>query len=365
MAEDKLFTPLTAGGIEMKNRIVMAPLTRNRARHEDDAPHALNAEYYAQRASGGLIISEATQISPEGKGYAFTPGIYSDAQREGWANVVTAVHEAGGKIVAQLWHVGRVSHTSLQPAGAKPVSASASSAGVQTFDGEKMVDTSEARALETSEIPRLVADFRHAAQVALQAGFDGVEVHAANGYLIEQFLRETSNKRDDDYGGPVENRARLLFEVLDAVVDVWGADRVGIRLSPFSPANGMELGDAQATYSYVVQRLNGYSLAYLHAIEGATGGSRDLPEGMSLAALRTEFDGVWIGNNSYDRALAIEAVENGDVDAVAFGRAYIANPDLAERLEQDAPLNEPNPETFYGGGAEGYTDYPFLKDSAA
>ncbi|SFP10721.1 alkene reductase [Tranquillimonas alkanivorans] len=367
MADPKLFTPLKAGDIEMKNRVVMAPLTRNRARHADDAPHALNAEYYAQRAGAGLIISEATQISAEGKGYAFTPGVYSDAQIAGWRDVTDAVHAKGGKIVAQIWHVGRISHTSLQPDGQPPVAPSAGRAeGVKTFDGQDFVDVSEPRALGTDEIARVIDDYRHAAEAAKKAGFDGVEVHAANGYLLDQFLRETSNHRDDAYGGSVENRARLVFEVLDAVTEVWGGGgRVGIRISPFSPANGQELGDAQATFEYLVKGLKPYGLSFLHVIEGATGGPRDLPEGASLEPLRAAFDGVWIGNNGYDRDLAVERVENGAVDAVAFGRAYIANPDLAERLERDAPLNEPDPSTFYGGGAEGYTDYPRLEDSQA
>ena len=366
MSEAKLFTPLTAGAIEMKNRVVMAPLTRNRARHEDDAPHDLNVEYYRQRAGAGLIVTEASQISPEGKGYAFTPGMFSDAQVEGWKKITDAVHEKGGKIVVQLWHVGRISHTSLQPEGQAPVSAgSARAEGVQTFDGQQMVDVSTPRALGTDEIARVIEDYRASARAAQRAGFDGVEVHGANGYLIDQFLRETVNDRTDAYGGSVNNRARLLFEVLDAVTEIWGADRTGLRLSPFSPANGLDIGDAQATFEHVVAGLNRYGLSYLHVVEGATGGPRDLPAGCSLDALRNAFDGVWIGNNGYDRDLAIDRVDSGAVDAVAFGRAYIANPDLAERLAADAPLNEPNPSTFYGGGVEGYTDYPALGNSRA
>ncbi|MBN9670128.1 alkene reductase [Roseibium aggregatum] len=365
MSDAKLFTPAQAGAIELKNRVVMAPLTRNRARPEDDVPVELNVEYYEQRATAGLIITEASQISPQGKGYAWTPGIYSDAQVEGWKNVTDAIHAKGGKVVIQLWHVGRISHPVLQPGAADPVAPSAIAAASKTFDGEQFIDTPMPRALERNEIPGIVEDYRKAAENAKKAGFDGVEVHAANGYLIDQFLRDGSNTRQDEYGGPIENRARFLKEVMDAVVGVWGGDRVGIRLSPFSNANDIADSDPQATFSHAIKLLNGYGLAYLHLVEGQTGGARDIPEGGDLAALYALFDGTTMGNNGYSRESAIEAVESGAVDLVAFGRPFIANPDLVERLKRNAPLNEPDRDTFYGGGAKGYTDYPTLEQASA
>ena len=359
---DILFTPFIAGKLALKNRIVMAPLTRNRARHEDDAPYDIHVKYYSQRAGAGLIISEATQISPEGKGYAFTPGIYSPAQLEGWTRVTEAVHAKGGKMVLQLWHVGRVSHTSLQEGGKQPVGPSPIAAGVQTFDGEKMVDTSEPRALELSEIPRLLEEFRLAAQHAKDAGFDGVELHAANGYLLDQFLKDGPNQRLDEYGGTLENRSRLTFEVLDKILEVWDSGHVGIRLSPFSGANGATDSDPAALARHVATRLAKYNLAYMHMIEGQTGGPREWPEDVDLDALKRASGAAYMANNGYDRDLAIRNVTDGHVDLVAFGVPYLANPDLAERLEQNAPLNDPDPDTFYGGGEEGYTDYSFLEE---
>lgn len=364
MSDTKLFRPAKAGAIDLKNRVVMAPLTRNRARAHDDAPFEMHAEYYGQRAGAGLIITEASQISPQGKGYAWTPGIYSDAQVDGWKKVVDAVHAKGGKIVVQLWHVGRISHPVLQPGGGDPVAPSAIAARSKTFDGTQFVDTPAPRALSAHEIPGIVADYRKAAENAREAGFDGVEVHAANGYLIDQFLRDGSNRRDDRYGGSIENRTRFLKEVMDAVVGVWGADRVGVRLSPFSNANDIEDSNPQETFSHVVRLLNSYGLAYLHLVEGQTGGPRDLPEGADLAALYALFDGVKMGNNGYDRASAIDAVATGAIDLVAFGRPFISNPDLVERLERDAPLNALDPDTLYGGNEKGYTDYPTLAESA-
>jgi N-ethylmaleimide reductase len=364
VSNEKLFTPTKAGAIELRNRVVMAPLTRNRARPEDDAPTELIAKYYEQRADAGLIVSEASQVSPQGKGYAWTPGIYSGAQIAGWKKVTDAVHAKGGKIVIQLWHVGRISHPVLQPGGADPVAPSAIAAKSKTFDGEQFVDTPIPRALEIGEIPGIVQDYRKAAENAKEAGFDGIEVHAANGYLIDQFLRDGANKRDDAYGGPVENRARFLKEVMDAVVGVWGGDWVGVRLSPFSSANDIADSDPQATFSHAIKLLNGYGLAYLHLVEGQTGGPRDIPEGGDLSALYGLFDGARMGNNGYDRALALEAVEDGMLDLVAFGRPFIANPDLVERLKKNAPLNELDRETLYGGDASGYTDYPFLSETS-
>ncbi len=365
MSDETLFTPVAIGDVELKNRVFMAPLTRNRARAEDDAPYEIHADYYAQRAGAGLIITEATQITPEGKGYAWTPGIYSDAQIAGWRAVTEAVHAKGGKIALQLWHVGRISHTSLQPGGQKPVAPSAIKAEAQTFDGEQMVDVSEPRALETEEVKRLVNDFRVAARNAKEAGFDMVEVHAANGYLIDQFLRDGANRRDDEYGGSIENRVRLLREVLAAVTGEFGAGRTGVRFSPFSEMNGLKDSDPMALFAEAVKAANDYGLAYIHVVEGQTGGPRELAEGHSTAPLREAFDGAYIANNGYDRALAIEAVGEGRADAIAFGVPFIANPDLPHRLELNAPLNKADSSTFYGGGREGYTDYPFLDESKA
>ncbi len=364
MSEEKLFAPAKAGAIELKNRIVMAPLTRNRARAEDDAPFEIHAEYYGQRAGAGLIITEASQISPQGKGYAWTPGIYSQAQIDGWKKVTDAVHARGGKIVIQLWHVGRISHPVLQPNGADPVAPSAIAARSKTFDGTQFVDTPLPRALEVHEIPGIVEDYRKAAENALKAGFDGVEVHAANGYLIDQFLRDGSNVRDDSYGGSLENRTRFLREVMDAVVGVWGGDRVGVRLSPFSNANDVADSNPQEIFSHAIRLLNAYGLAYLHLVEGQTGGPRDIPEGGDLAALYALFDGARMGNNGYDRGSAIDAVHSDEIDLVAFGRPFISNPDLVDRLAKDAPLNALDPDTLYGGNEKGYTDYPTLAESS-
>jgi N-ethylmaleimide reductase len=365
MMTAKLFSPVTIGALELANRVVMAPLTRNRADNDSGEVLDMHVDYYRQRASAGLIITEASQISAEGKGYIQTPGIHTEAQAAAWKKVTDAVHAEGGKIVIQLWHVGRISHVSIQPDGQAPVAPSAIPAGVKTFTQNGFEDTSEPRALELDEMPRIVADFVNAAEMAKKAGFDGVEVHGANGYLLDQFLKTGSNKRDDAYGGSVENRARLLMEVLDGVTGVWGPGRVGLRLSPFSPANGIEDADPQATFDYVVKELNRFDLAYLHMVEGATGGSRELEEGESIAKLRSLFDGPYMANNGYDRELAIRNVAEGRADLVAFGRPFISNPDLVERLERGAPLNDGDQDTFYGGGREGYTDYPTLQGREA
>lgn len=359
-----LFEPVTLGPYTLANRLAMAPLTRSRA-VAGDVPNPLAVEYYRQRAAAGLIISEATQISPQGKGYAWTPGIHSQAQIQGWRRVTDAVHDKGGHIFLQLWHVGRISHPALHTNGALPVAPSAVAPKGQAFTEAGFQPFVTPRALETAELPGIVADYRRAAQNALAAGFDGVEVHAANGYLLEQFLRDAINHRTDAYGGSVANRARLLLEATAAVVDVWGGDRVGIRLSPVSPAN--DLGpdsDPETTYSYVVEELNKLGLVYLHVVEGATGGPREVQGGFDLQVLRRLFKGRYIANNGYDRALAIEARRRNLADLIAFGKPFIANPDLVERLRRNLPLNEPNRATFYGGGAEGYTDYPTLTAAA-
>jgi N-ethylmaleimide reductase len=362
-----LFEPVTAGGLSLANRIVMAPLTRNRA--PGAVPTPLMATYYRQRASAGLLITEATAISHQGQGYADVPGLYAPEQIEGWKAVTAAVHEAGGRIVTQLWHVGRVSHTELQPGGGAPVAPSAIRAHTKTVlivDGKPtFVETSEPRALALDELPGIVADYRRAALAAIEAGFDGVEIHAANGYLIDQFLKTGSNHRRDAYGGSIENRARLLLEVVQAVTEAVGGGRTGIRLSPVTPANDVVDADPQPLFDHVVRQLAPMGLAYLHFIEGATGGPRELPERpFDYAALRAAYrqaggQGAWMVNNGYDLPLARQALQDG-ADLVAFGKPFIANPDLVERLRQGGPFNEPDRSTFYGGGEHGYTDYPTL-----
>ncbi len=355
-----LFSPVKIGAIECANRVFMAPLTRCRALPGSDAPHALNTTYYTQRAHAGLIISEATQILPQGKGYVGTPGIYSDEQEAGWRQITDAVHKAGGKMVAQLWHVGAISHPDLQPGGALPVSASAINPGgvVHTQNGKQERVTP--RALELHEIAAIVAAYRHSAALAKRAGFDGVEIHSANGYLLEQFIRDSSNKRTDAYGGSIANRIRFTLEAVDAAIEVWGKDRVGIRLSPVSPANGCGPdSNPQATYGALVEALEARKIAYLHFIEGHTGGERKL-DGFDFAWARRTFSGSYIANNKYTRQMGIDAVASGAADAIAYGVPFISNPDLPQRLQQDAPLNPANPKTFYGPDAVGYTDYPAL-----
>ena len=352
-----LFAPFKLGDLELPNRIVMAPLTRNRAAHGTDAPHDLNALYYRQRASAGLLISEASQISQQGQGYIWTPGSYSAAQIAGWRKVTDSVHEVGGRIFVQLWHVGRVSHVALQPAGAAPVAPSAIRAKTKTVLEGGFTEVSEPRALETDEIAGIVADYASAAESARQAGFDGVEIHAANGYLIDQFLRDGTNKRNDAYGGAIENRTRFALEVADAIVKVWGKSRVGVRIAPVSPANDIQDSNPSALFGHLVEKFDQRGLAYIHVVEGATGGARD-NHPFDFVALRKSFHGAYIANNGYDRKLAIETLERGDADLIAFGRPFIANPDLVERLRVDAPLGQIDKATLYGGGEKGYTDYP-------
>ncbi|APW48069.1 alkene reductase [Rhodoferax antarcticus] len=363
-----LFNSVQAGDLNLANRIVMAPLTRNRA--PDATPTALMGEYYAQRASAGLIISEATAICQQGQGYADVPGLYAEEQVEAWKPVTRAVHAAGGKIVCQLWHVGRISHTSLQPGNAQPVAPSALRAEAKTVlikDGvPNFVVTSEPRALQAYELPDIVHNYAAAARNAVHtADFDGVEIHAANGHLIDQFLKSGSNQRRDDFGGSIENRARFLLEVVRAVTDAVGAGRVGIRLSPVTPANDAFDPDPQPLFDYVVRELAALKLAYVHIIEGATGGPRELVDrpfdytGLRRAYRAAGGKGAWMVNNGLDKAMAEQAVKEG-ADLVAFGRAFIANPDLVERLCSGSALNEGDRSTYYGGGAKGYTDYPVL-----
>jgi len=363
-----LFDPLRIGDIELATRLVMAPLTRNRA-GAGQVPTPLMAEYYAQRANpatgAGLLITEATPISATAHGYQDTPGIHTPEQVAGWKAVTRAVHERGGRIVVQLWHVGRISHVSLQPGGQAPVSSTARRANTKTYVGGAFEPVSEPRALRSDEIPGIVEDYRRAALNAMEAGFDGVEVHGANGYLIEQFLRDSVNDRSDAYGGPIENRVRLLLEVMRAVTGAIGGGRTGLRLSPVTPANdAAQDSHPQALFEHAVRALAPLKLAYIHVVEGATGGPRDIVP-FDYAALRRLFDGAWMVNNGYNRAMALDAVASGRADLVAFGKAFIANPDLGRRLREDRPLNEPDRITFYGGGAAGYTDYPMLDATPA
>ncbi|SAI59183.1 N-ethylmaleimide reductase [Bordetella ansorpii] len=366
-----LFEPTTAGDLKLANRIVMAPLTRNRSPRA--VPKPITATYYEQRATAGLLITEATAISHQGQGYADVPGLYSDEQLAGWKRVTDAVHKAGGKIVVQMWHVGRISHTTLQPNGGAPVAPSAIRANAKTYiinaDGTgAMVDVSEPRALDIDELPGIVEDYRRAARAAIDAGFDGVELHSANGYLLDQFLRSGSNTRTDAYGGSIENRARLMVEVMDAITAEIGARRVGIRISPVTPANDASDDQPQPLFTYVVQKLAKYDLSYVHVIEGATGGPRNHQQGSApfdYVALKTAYraaggKGAWMTNNGYDRELADQKVESGEADLVAFGRPFISNPDLVRRLKENAPWNEGDRSTYYGGGEHGYTDYPTL-----
>lgn len=356
MTDTDLFSPYDLGGLVLANRIVMAPLTRNRA-GAGLVPSPFAAEYYSQRASAGLIITEATQVSRQAQGYQDTPGLYTPEQIAAWRKVTDAVHAKGGRIFVQLWHVGRVSHVDLH-GGEAPVAPSAIRAETKTFLNNGFADVSEPRALGAEEIPGIVEDFRKAAANAIEAGFDGVEVHGANGYLLDQFLRETANVRTDAYGGSVENRARLLVEVTTAVASEIGAERTGVRLSPVSPAGGIvPSGDEQPQFNHVVEALDGLGIAYIHVVEGATGGPRNATP-FDFDALRQRFRKTYIANNGYDLELAMSRLSEGKADLFAFGHHFIANPDLVERLKSGKPLAQMNPATIYGGGAEGYTDYP-------
>lgn len=355
MAAD-LFEPVTVGRLTLPNRIVMAPLTRNRAAAEG-VPQPMNVEYYRQRASAGLIISEASPISPQGVGYPGTPGIYSAAQVAGWREVVAAVHAEGGHMYLQLWHVGRISHPSLQPDGQLPVAPSAIRPAGEAITYTGMQPFVTPRALAAEELPEIVQCYVAASRNALEAGFDGVEIHAANGYLIDQFLRDGSNRRTDAYGGALDNRVRLLQEITTAVCAAVGADRVGVRLSPENSFNDMHDSDPQQTFNHVAALLSGFGLAYLHVVEGdMMSGEQQLDYG----AIRSRFDGLYMANCRYDQARAQQALQSGVADMVSFGSLYIANPDLVERFRRGAALNTPDPETFYGGDEHGYTDYPFL-----
>ncbi|MFL6533972.1 MAG: alkene reductase [Pseudomonas sp.] len=363
MTDQILFTPYTLGSLTLANRVVLAPLTRNRA-GKGFVPSEFAATYYSQRASAGLLIAEATQISQQGQGYQDTPGIYTQAQIAGWREVTDAVHAKGSRIFLQLWHVGRVSHVALQENGAAPVAPSALRPATKVFVNNSFEDVSEPRALDVSELPGIVNDFRQAAANAIAAGFDGVEIHGANGYLLDQFIKDGANIRTDAYGGSIENRARLLLEVTAAVVSEIGAGRTGLRISPVSPANGVSSSAPQAQFDYIVDQLNTLDIAYLHVVEGATAGPRDVAP-FDFAGLRQRFNNTYIANNGYDLDLATSLLLEDKVDLIAFGRPFIANPDLVERLKSAVPLAALNPATLYGGGAEGYIDYPTFAEANA
>jgi N-ethylmaleimide reductase len=367
MPYDLLLSPLTIGAVELPNRVVMAPLTRNRASQPGDVPWELNARYYAQRAGAGLIVSEATQVSRQGQGYWATPGIYSDAQEAGWKAVAGAVHAMGGRMALQLWHVGRVSHRSLQEDGAPPVAPSsirarATHVFVKKEDGTfGLVDADEPRALEHAELHGIVLQYVDAAHRAQRAGFDMVEIHAANGYLLHQFMATHTNQRTDEYGGSIPNRVRLTVDIVEAVASVMGANRVGIRISPNFTGFDLHDEEAEASALHLAGELKRIGVAYLHLAEPDWIGGEPL-SAQFREALRTAYDGAIIACGEYTAAEAEERIRRHEADAVAFGRAFLANPDLVERIARDAPLNEPDPQTFYGGSEKGYTDYPTLDE---
>ena len=352
-----VFSSFKLGPLTLPNRVVMAPMTRNRA-GRGNAPSPLNATYYAQRASAGLIISEATQISPQGLGYPGTPGIHSSEQVAGWKGVTAAVHAAGGRMFLQLWHVGRISHPSLQPDGALPVAPSAIAPTGQAMTADGMKPFVTPRAVETSEIAGIVEDYRHAARNARAAGFNGVELHGANGYLIDQFLRDGANRRTDRYGGDTLNRARFLIEITEAVVGEWGAERVGVRLSPTNPFNDMRDSNPAATFATAVGELNRFGLAYLHVVEPAAGDPVPAGEVPDIRFFRKIWHSALIGNKGYDLARANAVIRDGCADLVSFAVLFLANPDLPIRFRRGGPFNPPDRKTFYGGAAAGYTDYP-------
>lgn len=354
-----VFSPYTLGPLSLKNRVVMAPLTRSRA-EAGNVPSHMAAQYYRARAAAGLIITEATQVSAGGQGYIATPGVYDQAQVDGWKTVTDAVHQDGGRIFVQLWHVGRISHPDFR-GGDLPVAPSAiAPRGVSTYTAEGLKPIPTPRALQTDEIAGIVEQFRQGAQHAKAAGFDGVEVHGANGYLLDQFLEDGTNQRTDRYGGSVENRARLLLEVLDAVTGVWGSERVGVRLSPGGSFNDMFDSSPQETFAYAVRQLAGRKLAYLHLIEPAASAGEHAGPDLSAKFFRPLFAGTLIVAGGYTLTRANAVLQAGLADLVAFGQLFLANPDLVERFREDAPLNKPDPDTFYGGGAKGYIDYPTL-----
>jgi N-ethylmaleimide reductase len=359
MSSVDIFSPFRLGPLDLPNRVVMAPMTRNRA-GPGNVPTALNATYYAQRAGAGLIVTEATQVSPQGVGYPGTPGIHSAEQAVGWKLVTEAVHAAGGRIFLQLWHVGRISHPSLQPGGALPVAPSAIAPAGQAWTTNGMEAFVTPRALETHEIPGIVEDFRRGAANARDAGFDGVELHGANGYLIDQFLRDSTNKRSDRYGGSASNRARFLIEVTQALIGEWGGARVGVRLSPTNPYNDIADSNPAATFATAVGELNRLGIAYLHIVEPGPGDPVAAGEMPDIGFFRRIWRGPLIANKGYDLERANAVLHDGIADLVSFAALYLANPDLDQRFRRGGPFNPPDRKTFYGGAAKGYTDYPAL-----
>lgn len=367
---ERLFAPVRLGRYDLPSRLVMAPLTRSRARQPGNVPTSLNACYYAQRASAAFIVSEATQVSQQGQGYAWTPGIHSPQQIEGWRLVTSAVHEANGLIFLQLWHVGRISHPSLQPDGMLPVAPSAvKPAGMAFVENERgegeLVPFVTPRSLQTEEMPYVVRQYARGSENALKAGFDGVEIHAANGYLLDQFINSSTNRRTDKYGGPIENRARLLMEVVDSVRKVWSSDRVGVRLSPLGTFNDMADDNPEATFGYIAEQLNAYQLAYLHIVNPAIAAAEkgiepEPPAQRMLDLIRDKYRGTLILAGGFDERSAEAWLRRGKADLIAFGRKFLANPDLPKRFRQHAKLNADDPSTYYGGGPKGYTDYPTL-----
>ena len=358
----KLFQPVSISALALKNCIVMAPLTRSRS-SEAGVPPDYAAAYYAQRAEAGLIVSEATNISAQARGYALTPGIWNDAQVAAWRPVTDAVHEKGGLIVLQLWHTGRISHPDLQPGGGLPVAPSAIKPAGQAFTATGMQDHVTPRALETDEIPGIVNDYRHAAQCSKDAGFDGVEIHSANNYLLEQFIRDSTNLRTDRYGGSIENRLRFPLEVVSAVTEIWGGERVGIRISPTTTMPGETKLDSTVmeTYGAYLDGLAAHNLAYVHTIEGVTQQTREAPAGVDFQALRQRFRGAWIANNNFTAETAEQDLESGKADAISFGRPFLANPDLVHRLKTGAPLADAPKQYWYGGNQVGYSDWPAMQ----
>ncbi len=361
MSQISLFSPIQLGRVPLENRMVMAPMTRNRA-EQGNVAGAMMAKYYRQRATAGLIITEGSQISPQGVGYPATPGIHNEAQVAGWRKVTDAVHDAGGRIFIQLWHVGRISHPSLQPDGAPPVAPSAVKPAGEAYTYEGLQPFVTPRALETDEIRAIVAQYAQAAKNAQAAGFDGAEIHAANGYLIDQFLRDRTNQRNDEYGGSLESRLRFLTEVVEAVIQAWSPGHVGVRLSPENSFNDMADSDPQTTFNNACEKLGKYGLAYLHMLEGEM---LSAERKLDYRQFIDRFGGTYMANNGYTKQTAQQALEEHRADLIAFGIPFLANPDLVERFRQDGPLNEADQSTFYGGDEHGYTDYPFLDKAQA
>ena len=362
MSDTDLFDPCQFNGLTLQNRIVLSPLTRTRAAM-DGSPGPLQATYYSQRASAGLLITEATAVAPEGRGGAYIPGLYDDAHIAAWKLTTDAVHAKGGLIFCQLWHAGRLSHSSLHPEGAAPVAPSVLRQQGQVFTEKGLAPYDEARALTLDEIPEVIAQFRRAAVRAKAAGFDGVELHGAHSYLIDAFVRDMTNKRTDRYGGSIENRCRLMIEILEALIEVWGPERVAVRLAPIGHAYDAWDSDPEPLFTYLVGRLNDLKVGWLDLVEGDTGISRTCEPSFDLQKLRRLFKGATIANNLYDRDLAIQARRDNTADLIAFGRPFIGNPDLVERLKRNAPLIDAPRAAYYGGGARGYTDFPTLAEA--